>query len=1013
MTCRSQFEKCWVFLAATVFTSHFAFCQTVPPLYEELKRNYDAENFEACLKLENDVEALAHTRRDTVVANSFRFVGEAHYVLGETNAAIRWFEREKALRAELGLSETDDFSGSLYNLATLYLEEGNYDEAGGLAEQLIANDRKLYGSASEDFVSSMLSTIDIFIRLDKLDDAEKLLQSTLREQPQNSLLRGMILSKLADLYTMTSQYSKATRTLNAGLDIIERMAGENSIEFLSAVINLGILQMGQGKFAEAEETFDYVLAEISADDPAYATILNNQALVYKSLGQLDKAEKLFLTIKEMDSVNLGVTHPDFAITLTNLAFVYSDNGEFLRAEKLLTRALEIQKNNGEQETQSYGRKLNNLARVYRMAGVPEKAIPLHQQALSRFRKTLGKRSAEAATTLYNMGIAYWNTGDERNAFKNLKSASSMRASILGKSHPKYAESQEKIAEYLWYKKQMNEARQTFSEVFLSYYHQMDASFPVLTEDEKAKLFYTNIKPAFEKFNSFAMSFRTEDPTLLAEMYNYHINTKASIMYATEKVKEAILTSKDTVLIREFEIWQTQKEQVAKLYSQNAADYKIDSLQQSADRLEKELTRKSSVFAEQIVRKKLTWIDIQKALSENEAAIEVVRYKEYTPARGGSFTENVRYALLVVTQQTKDHPDLILLEQGNEMEGKFLNFYRNNIRFTLDDTYSYDNYVAGLADYMAKHGIKKAFLSPDGVYNQISINSIKDPKTKNFLVDQLDIRLVTNTRELVERTTKKSNSQSSILIGYPKFNLHDTSEGVEATTRSLTRGANLTRGLRGGLLRYMQGEDGIAVLPGTEEEIDQISRLSRKPEIFKEEMASERLIKQVVSPMVLHVATHGYFLEDEKQSTGVSAAYVPNPLLKSGIILAGAENFLKTGIPVNEAGDDGVLTAYEAMNLNLEGTELVVLSACETGLGVVKNGEGVYGLQRAFKMAGAKSMIMSLWSVDDTATQELMSLFYAERLKNADQHTAFRTAQQKLKEKYNHPFYWGAFVMVGI
>ena len=279
MTHRSQIEKCFAFLAAAVFASHFAFCQTVPPLYEELKRNYDAENFEACVRLEDDVEALAHARRDTVVANSFRFVGEAHYLLGETNAAIRWFERERALRAELGLSETDDFSGSLYNLATLYLEEGNYSEAGGLAEQLIANDRKLYGSASEDFVSSMLSTIDIFFRLDKLDEAEKLLLSTVREQPKNSLLRGVVLSKLADLYTMTSQYSKATRALNGALDIIERTAGENSVEFLSAVINLGILQMGQGKFAEAEETFDFVLTQISPERRGCPTILHNEGLL--------------------------------------------------------------------------------------------------------------------------------------------------------------------------------------------------------------------------------------------------------------------------------------------------------------------------------------------------------------------------------------------------------------------------------------------------------------------------------------------------------------------------------------------------------------------------------------------------------------------------------------------------------------------------------------------------------------------------------------------------------------
>jgi CHAT domain-containing protein len=405
----------------------------------------------------------------------------------------------------------------------------------------------------------------------------------------------------------------------------------------------------------------------------------------------------------------------------------------------------------------------------------------------------------------------------------------------------------------------------------------------------------------------------------------------------------------------------------------------------------------------------------KTLKQNEAAVEMIRYKVYSPEAAGSFKDEVVYAFLILTPSTKNQPDLIVLNNGVEMENKFLNFYRNNIKFTLDDSKSFKNYVESLADYLKKNKIQKVFLSPDGVYNQININTVKNPLSQKFLLDEYDVRLITNTRELIEKRTMKSNSQSSVLIGFPKFNLQSTSSSPVATSRSITRGGNLSRGLRGGLLRYMRGEGGISPLPGTQEEIAQISKLSPNPEIFTEDLASESLIKQVISPMILHVATHGYFLEEETIQNPVEGKtnYIPSPLLKAGIILAGAENFLKTGTPVNDDGDDGILTAYEAMNLKLEDTELVVLSACETGLGVVRNGEGVYGLQRAFKMAGARSLIMSLWSVDDAATQELMSHFYAEKLKTEDLHEAFRIAQQKLKQKYPHPFYWGAFIMVGI
>jgi CHAT domain-containing protein len=197
---------------------------------------------------------------------------------------------------------------------------------------------------------------------------------------------------------------------------------------------------------------------------------------------------------------------------------------------------------------------------------------------------------------------------------------------------------------------------------------------------------------------------------------------------------------------------------------------------------------------------------------------------------------------------------------------------------------------------------------------------------------------------------------------------------------------------------LEEKNNLTALPGTQTDVENIGNLmtakSWQPEVLTGDKALEETLKDCFKPRVMHIATHGYFHGD---TTGTQ-----NPLLQSGLMLTGAAQTLEGN--KDEMMEDGILTAYEAMNLNLDNTELVVLSACETGLGTVSNGEGVYGLQRAFKVAGAKTIIMSLWKVNDEATQELMTAFYENWLTTENKRQAFNYAQQKLKAKYKSPYY---------
>jgi CHAT domain-containing protein len=237
------------------------------------------------------------------------------------------------------------------------------------------------------------------------------------------------------------------------------------------------------------------------------------------------------------------------------------------------------------------------------------------------------------------------------------------------------------------------------------------------------------------------------------------------------------------------------------------------------------------------------------------------------------------------------------------------------------------------------------------------------------------------------------SKYAMLIGNPEFDTGYTMKEKAATER-------------GSVLKP---------LPGAEREVLAIQDLlyvrDWKELTLTKGEAKEGDLKDMIKPNVLHIATHGFFRKDV---TG-DISYSSNPMYNSGLYFSGASESL--GILDYKANDelkkeDGVLTAYEALNLNIDNTNLVVLSACETGLGEIRNGEGVFGLQRAFIAAGARSVVMSLWKVDDAATNDLMVSFYNFWLDGNSKRASLRLAQQQLKVKYPHPYYWGAFVIIG-
>ena len=259
-----------------------------------------------------------------------------------------------------------------------------------------------------------------------------------------------------------------------------------------------------------------------------------------------------------------------------------------------------------------------------------------------------------------------------------------------------------------------------------------------------------------------------------------------------------------------------------------------------------------------------------------------------------------------------------------------------------------------------------------------------------------------TKKNIVREVQEANI--AMMFGDPTYYIN-SSPGKWAGRASLTRSGN---------------PDVVGQLPGTQEEVKELKSLLRgngwvTKEYLNEE-AVEDVVKKIDNPKIFHIATHGFFqpelelnAEDLALNENLAAE---NPLLKTGLLLAGAGDILNQTTS-NYNIEDGILTAYEAMNLNLDKTDLVVLSACETGLGELEAGEGVYGLQRAFLVAGARTIIMSLFKVSDEATQKLMVKFYNKWLETGNKRESFIQAKKEIRQEYTDPIYWGPFIMIGL
>ena len=562
---------------------------------------------------------------------------------------------------------------------------------------------------------------------------------------------------------------------------------------------------------------------------------------------------------------------------------------------------------------------------------------------------------------------------------------------LGKDHPDYAVSLNNLAGLMKDMNKPSEAEKYYIEAFDSYLNLIDRTFTFLSENERTE-FYDELMDRFEMFTYFVIERHKENPALLSKLFEYRMATKAIIMSSARDLRKLMSESEDENTISSFDNWKDIRENLVNIYSMSASEISAknintDSLEKAAEKLEKSLVRANTEFKKYISVDRNSWQDVRNVIEDDEAAVEIIRYRLFDRR----WTDTIFYAALVVTKETKEHPEIVLLKDGYKLENKFIKNYKNFIRHRIDD---YDSYRHFYEKIDAKTGNKnKIYLSADGIYHSININTLID-NNGEYIIGRQFVVVVTNLNELLCKSGSRKPRKAA-LYGFPDF---EYKAGISNEERPPVK---------------------IPEISGTRDEVLILDTLFRKMNIDTDikinRDASEMNFKHVGAYDIIHLASHGYFLpenemKNRKKAFGINVKKAAvNPLLRSGILLSGAAWAFGE---MNGGSDNGILTSFEAININLESASLVVLSACETGLGKVKNGEGVYGLQRAFIVAGADNLIMSLWKIDDKITTHLMEKLYLNIVSGQNYSEALRNAQLAIKSEYRHPYFWGAFVIIG-
>jgi len=842
-------------------------------------------------------------------------------------------------------------------------------------------------------------------------------------------------------------FDSARRSLERALTLAEAARGPDDVQVAAVAAQLAGVYRKLADGGKSESLFLRAIAimdrTLGRDEPATAHVRSQLALLYQREGERRKAEALLRESLDVIEKTLGSEHPWYVECLATLGNVLDDAGDLEGEEAIVQRALAIMDKGDDTRSVQYAALLNNLGEIYRQRQDYARADDALRRSLALGEALLGPDNYSVATALQNLGIVAREKKDYATAVAYNMRALSIRERMVGVNHPDVAHILTNLANIYRATGEYDRSLQThfralriwqnaagpYQQATLLSIGNIAKTYAALGDTPNAVAYQRQSVAILEKQLALNLAVGSERQKLLfarnvsertARTISLHLQEAPGDANAGALAALVLLQRKGRVLDAMIDTFAAVRQRIADAGDQKLLDRlnattaelarvaldaretiypearqaAIKELEGREEQLEATLAEHSAEFRAQM--HPVTLEAVMEAVPDDAALLEFTIFRPFNPKaeRNSEAYGAAHYAAYVVRRHAP--PRGVDLGAAAAID-EAIDAMRQALR---DPTRTDVPALARVVDERVMQplrgslaGATRLLISPDGDLNLVPFEALVDGEGR-YLIERYSMSYLTSGRDLLRMQATRASHSAPVIFADPVFG------EPEANTRRSSRRVPVVESTRGGTNGGDVSALYFAPLAATAEEARSIKVLFPDATLFTGRRATKAALQRVDSPRMLHVASHGFFLPDTRVNG-------QNPLLRSGLALAGANLS-------GQSRDDGILTALEATGLNLWGTKLVTLSACDTGIGEIRNGEGVYGLRRAFVLAGTETLVMSLWAVSDNISRETMVAFYAGLRAGLGRGDALRQAKLGMmrRKARAHPFYWASFIESG-